>query len=580
MYDLIITGGKVVDGTGSPPRAADIAISNGLISEIAEPGKLPVSDANVLNAAGAVVTPGFVDPHTHYDGQVTWDSILAPSSWHGVTTAVMGNCGVGFAPAKIDQRNRLIELMEGVEDIPGSALHEGMKWDWETFPEYLDALEKLPRTMDIAAQVPHGPLRLFVMGERGAAQETATQSDLEKMADIVRESIAAGAVAFSTNRMPLHTSVDGEPVPGTFADVAELETLAHAVVEGGGELLQSIPAGAMAEDPHALMNEVVMYKNLAKKTGVKITFSLPQLHLYPNQWRDAMTACRAAKDEDVSLVPQVPGRANGLLLSWETFNPFLFRPAYQEIATLPMEQRLAELLKPQRREEILSQDDADDESMKIMMSSLHSTFAMDEGPVSEPEYEKSIAGRAEAAGVDPVHMLYDAMCEVAQASVGGKTRMMAVFFAGYAEGNLEALGEMMRDELSVVSLGDGGAHCSMICDAGLPTFLLSHWVRDRQRGQKIILEEAVKMLTSEPARLYGLNDRGVIEVGKRADLNIIDLDEIDLEIPEIAHDLPTGAPRILQRARGYLATICAGEVTFRNGQPTGALPGKLVRGRQ
>ena len=582
MSEILIRHARLVDGTGGPARDADVRVVGETIAEIGAAGTLePAADAETIDASGLVLTPGFVDPHTHYDGQVTWDPILAPSSWHGVTTVVMGNCGVGFAPAKADERGRLIELMEGVEDIPGTALHEGIAWDWETFPEYLDALEKLPRTVDVAAQVPHGALRLFVMGERGARQEKATTEDLEAMAGIVSEAIAAGALAFSTNRMPLHTSVDGEPVPGTFAEVEELERLSRAVVEGGGVLVQSIPAGAMAEEPDGMLREMGIYREISQRTGATVTFSLPQMHVYPDQWREVMQACREADAAGASLVPQVPGRANGLLLSWETFNPFMARSSYQEIAHLPMSERLPALMDPERRARILAEPDPEGAgAMAIMASALHSTFAMDEGPVFEPTFEKSIAGRAEAAGVSPLEMLYDSMCDLARDSADGKTRMMAVYFAGYAEGNMEAIGEMMRDERSVISLGDGGAHCSMICDASLPTFVLAHWVRDRDRGERIPLEHAVKMLTSEPAELYGLADRGTIEEGKRADLNLIDLAAISLDLPEIAHDLPTGAPRILQRGHGYRATICAGEVTFRDGEPTGARPGRLVRGRR
>jgi len=578
MGEIRIRNAKLVDGTGAPPRAADVRVAAGRIVEIAEAGALSPGGGDTIDADGLLLTPGFVDPHTHYDGQVTWDPELAPSSWHGVTTVVMGNCGVGFAPAKSEERGWLIELMEGVEDIPGTALHEGIRWDWESFPEYLDALEKLPRSVEVAAQVPHGALRLYVMGERGARQEKATREDLEEMARIVTESVRAGALGFSTNRMPLHTSIHGDPVPGTFAEVEELERLTRAVVEGGGHLAQSIPAGAMAEEPDGMLREVEIYREISQRTGATLTFSLPQIHAYPDQWRDVMRACHEGNAAGAKLVPQVSGRPNGLLLSWETFNPFLARPSYQEIAALPIAERLAELMKPERRGRILAEADHDNAAMSIMASSLHSTFAMDEGPVFEPGFERSIAGRAQAAGVDPLAMLYDVMCEIAMASRGGKTRMLAVFFAGYGEGNMDAIGEMMRDDISVISLGDGGAHCSMICDASLPTFVLAHWVRDRTRGEKIPLEHAIKMLTKEPADLYGLGDRGVVAVGRRADLNLIDLEAIELDLPEITPDLPTGASRILQRGHGYRATICAGEVTFRDGEPTGARPGGLVRG--
>ena len=578
MADLLIRNATLVDGTGAPPRPADVLVRGDRIAEVSEAGSLDAGDAEVLDAAGLLLTPGFVDVHTHYDGQVTWDPILAPSSWHGVTTIVMGNCGVGFAPAKPDERGWLIELMEGVEDIPGTALHEGIRWDWETFPQYLDALEKLPRTIDIATQVPHGALRVYVMGGRGANQEPANADELAEMARIVREAIAAGALAFSTNRMPLHTSIHGDPVPGTFADTEELEALTRAAVEGGSPILQSIPAGAMGEAADATLREIALYREISLRTGATVTFSTPQVHPHPDQWREVLSQSREANAAGAHLVPQVMGRPAGLMLSWDTFNPFNERPSYKEIADVPIEQRVALLREPARRKQILSEGEHDNAGMVIMQHAMHSAFPMDQGPVFEPDPSESIAARAEAAGCDPLEMLYDTMCDLAANSKDGKTRMMAVFFSGYAAGDCEALGEMMRDPVTVVGLADGGAHCSMICDASLPTYMLSHWVRDRTRGERIPLEDTIRMLTKEPAELYGLGDRGIIEPGRRADLNLIDLAAISLDLPEITPDLPTGASRVLQRGHGYRATICAGEITFRDGEPTGARPGKLVRG--
>jgi N-acyl-D-aspartate/D-glutamate deacylase len=580
MSDLLIRNATLVDGTGAAPRQADVRVEGAHVVKIADAGTLEPGTAEVVEGDGLLLTPGFVDVHTHYDGQVTWDPILAPSSWHGVTTVVMGNCGVGFAPARPDEHNWLIELMEGVEDIPGAALHEGIQWDWETFPEYLDALEKLPRTIDIAAQVPHGALRAYVMGERGAQQERATAEDLEEMARLVREGIAAGALAFSTNRLPLHTSVHGDPVPGTFADTEELEILTRAAVEGGSPMLQSVPAGAMGEDPDASLREVALYDEISRRTGATVTFSTPQVHALPNQWREVLDHSRAANENGARLVPQVMGRPAGLLLSWETFNPFSGRPAYQEIADLPIEQRLPLLQSPERREQILSEGDQDNPGMAIMLHAMRSAFPMDEGPVFEPPPSESIAGRAEAEGRDPMEVLYDTMCDLAADSKEGKTRMMAVFFSGYAEGDLDPLREMICDPLTVVGLADGGAHCSMICDASMPTWMLTHWVRDRTRGERLSIEQAIKMLSNDPAQLYGLSDRGVVAEGRRADLNLIELDALSLDLPEVTPDLPTGASRVLQRGHGYRATICAGEITFRDGTPTGARPGQLVRGRR
>ena len=580
MSQILIRNANLVDGTGAPARSADVLVRDGLIAEIAEAGSLANEGGETIDAAGKLVTPGFVDVHTHYDGQVTWDPELTPSSWHGVTTVVMGNCGVGFAPAKPHERGWLIELMEGVEDIPGTALHEGIRWDWETFPEYLDALEKLPRTIDVATQIPHGALRVYVMGQRGADQEPATAEDLDRMAAIVKEAVEAGALAFSTNRLPGHTSIHGEPVPGTFAPAEELEVLTRAVVEGGGEILQAVPAGGGNEEAGAIPREVDLYREISLATGAKVTFSAPQNHPYPDEWKEVMAKCHAAKEAGATVVPQVLSRGSGLMLSLDTFNPFAFTPAYQAAAGLGPVERIAELEKPEVRERILAESGENNPSMLILGPAIHSTFAMEEGVVFEPDVADSIGAKAEALGVDPMALLYDTMVDLARRSTDGKTRVLAVFFTGYAEGNLDAVETMMRDEISVIGLGDGGAHCSMICDASWPAFVLQHWVRDRTRGAKIGLEEAVKMMSKEAADLYGLGDRGTVEVGKRGDLNVIDLDAVELQLPEVIDDLPTGASRIVQRASGFEATICAGEVTFRNGEPTGARPGKLVRGKR
>ncbi|MCR9093851.1 MAG: amidohydrolase family protein [bacterium] len=580
MSQILIRNANLVDGTGAPARPADVLVRDGWIAEIADAGTLSPEGGETIEAAGRLVTPGFVDVHTHYDGQVTWDPELTPSSWHGVTTVVMGNCGVGFAPAKPDERGWLIELMEGVEDIPGTALHEGIRWDWETFPEYLDALEKLPRTIDIAAQIPHGALRVYVMGQRGADQEPATAEDLEKMAAIVKEAVEAGALAFSTNRLPGHTSIHGEPVPGTFAPAEELRVLTQAVVEGGGEILQAVPAGGGNEEAGAIPREVDLYREISLATGAKVTFSAPQNHPYPDEWKEVMAKCHAAQEAGARVIPQVLSRGSGLMLSLDTFNPFAFTEAYQAVAGLPSEARVAELRKPEVRSAILEASRENNPSMLILGPAIHSTFAMEDGVVFEPDVKDSIGARADALGVDPMELLYDTMVELAAQSTDGKTRVLAVFFTGYAEGNLDAVETMMRDEISVIGLGDGGAHCSMICDASWPAFVLQHWVRDRSRGAKIPLEEAVKMMSKEAADLYGLGDRGTVEVGKRGDLNVIDLDAVELQLPEVIDDLPTGASRIVQRAHGFDTTICAGEVTFRNGEPTGARPGRLVRGKR
>jgi N-acyl-D-aspartate/D-glutamate deacylase len=416
------------------------------------------------------------------------------------------------------------------------------------------------------------------MGQRGADQEPATAEDLEKMAALVEEAVRAGALAFSTNRLPGHTSIHGEPVPGTFAPAHELEVLTRAVVAGGGRLMQAVPAGGGNEEAGAIPREVDLYRDISLATGATVTFSAPQNHPYPDEWREVMARCRAAKAAGANVVPQVLSRGSGLMLSLDTFNPFSYTPAYQEVAGLPQAERVVALREPARRAAILEASKQNNPSMLILGPALHSTFAMEDRVVFEPDVADSIGAMAERLGVDPMELLYDTMLELAAKSTDGKTRVLAVFFTGYAEGNLDAVEEMMRDEISVIGLGDGGAHCSMICDASWPAFVLQHWVRDRTRGARIRLEDAVKMMSKEGADLYGLGDRGTVEVGKRADLNVIDLDEVELQLPEVRNDLPTGAARIVQRARGIKATICRGEVTFRDGEPTGARPGGLIRG--
>ncbi len=578
MPELLIRNATLVDGTGAPPRPADLAIDRGVFLEVA-PAESLASEGfrEVVDASGLVVTPGFVDVHTHYDGQATWDPVLAPSAWHGVTSLVMGNCGVGFAPVRPGARQELIELMEGVEDIPGSALSEGIRWAWESFPEYLDALASLPRCVEVAAQVPHGAVRAYAMTGRGAYNEAVTGDELRAMAGIVRDGIAAGAVAFSSNRLPLHMSIHGDPVPGTFANEAELGALLRAVRDGGGRLVEIVPAGAMGENRDAPLREVALYRALSLETGCAITFTLAQINTNPKHWEGILEATERANAEGARLVPQVSGRPAGLLLSWDTFNPFADRPSWRPLAGLSGAERLRRLRDPSTRAAILSESAHDGVSMKILMNSLDATFPLDAGPVFEPDPETSIAARVARSGEDPHAALYDAMCDLAEAAGPGGTGFLHVFFSGYKEGSLDAIGAMMRHPATVVGLADGGAHCSMLCDASMPTFLLQHWVRDRSRGPRLPIESAVRMLSRDPAELYGLCDRGTIEPGRRADLNAIDLGALRLHAPELAHDLPTGAARVVQRADGYRFTMVGGQATLRDGTPTGNRPGGLIR---
>ncbi len=572
MYDLLIRGGSIVDGSGAAPRDADVAIQDGTIREI---GTVSGRARETLDADGAIVTPGFVDIHTHYDGQATWDEVLAPSSWHGVTTAVMGNCGVGFAPVREGSQQWLIELMEGVEDIPGSALAEGIEWSWETFPEYLDALSSLNRVMDLGTQIPHGAVRAYVMGERGARNEPATAEDIEQMAAIVEEAIRAGALGFSTSRTIVHRAVDGEPVPGTFAAEDELFGIGRALERAGAGLFELAPAGVMGEDLAAPDKEIAWMRKLSAQVRRPISFALIQHDLDPTQWRRILDFCEAARADGAQMFPQVGSRPTMLLVGHQTFHPFSDRPTYKKLQQLPLPELVAELRKPEVRARILAEESEDEDPLlAFVFSGMHKIFPLGDPPDYEPPPERSIAGIAKRDGLPEEEVLYDLMLEKQ-----GKALLM-VALVGYADQDLEAIREMLEHPLTAFGLGDGGAHCGAICDASMTTFLLTHWVRDRTRGPRLSLPFAVKKMTRDTAELYGLNDRGLLAKGYRADLNVIDLDGLRLGLPEVVHDLPTGARRLIQKVDGYLATIAGGQVTWRNGEETGARPGRVIRGSQ
>jgi N-acyl-D-aspartate/D-glutamate deacylase len=574
MHDLLIRGGTLVDGSGAAPRKDDVAVTDGRITAIGS----DLGDARrTLDAEGRLVTPGWVDIHTHYDGQATWDSILAPSSWHGVTTLVMGNCGVGFAPVRPDAHQFLIELMEGVEDIPGSALADGMKWGWESFPEYLDALEQVPHTVDLGTQIAHGPVRAYVMGERGAKNEPATAEDVARMAAIVKEAIAAGALGFSTSRTIVHRAVDGEPVPGTFAAEDELFGIGRVLGELGQGLFELAPAGVMGEDLAAPEKEVAWMRKLSAEIGRPVTFALSQHDIDKDQWKRVLELCSEAEQEGSRLRPQVGSRPGTLLIGHGTFHPFSFRPSYKAIAELPLPERVTKLRDPELRRRILSEKSEDVDPRIAMVvglieNGLHKIFPLGDPPNYEPPPETSIKAMAERLGRDPFEVLYDAMLEL-----DGRQLLMLTLL-GYSDGDLEAVRAMLEHPTSAFGLGDGGAHCGAICDASMTTSLVSHWARDRTRGPKLPLEWVVRKMTKETAELYGLGDRGVVAPGKKADLNLIDFERLELALPELVHDLPAGAPRLIQKAHGYEATIVSGEVTFVEGEHTGALPGRLVRG--
>ena len=575
MSDLIIRNGTIVDGTGVPAFVGDVAIINGLVSAVGRPGTVDAVDgAREIDAEGLLVTPGWVDIHTHYDGQATWDSVLAPTAWHGVTTLVMGNCGVGFAPVVPERRDWLIGLMEGVEDIPGTALAEGIDWDWETFPEYLDALEPRRWTMDIGTQIAHGAVRTYVMGERGARNEPATPEDIAEMKSIVHDAIVAGALGFSTSRTIAHTAIDGEPVPGTFAAEDELFGIGAALGELGTGIFELAPQGAAGEDTVGPIKEVDWMRRLSAKIGRPVTFALIQVDSAPELWRELMDASLAAADDGADIWPQVAGRATGLLSGHHTtYGLFDAFPAYQQLKArgLSDEDLLAELLDPAVREAILGWE-PDEATAQSLAGAYDRTFLLGDPPDYEPGPDRSLNGLAEANGCTPLEVAYDAMLE------GGGHGLLYVPILNYADGSLDPVREMFLHPRAAAGLADGGAHCGVICDASMPTFMLTHWTRDRSRGETLPLEWVIKKQTQDTARLYGLGDRGTLEPGMMGDVNIIDYENLQLGSPYVTADLPAGGKRLLQNATGYVATIKSGQVTFANGEDTGARPGELLRG--
>jgi len=569
-FDLLVRNGTVVDGTGADRFVADVGVRDGKVVAV---GPALVGDADeVIDADGCIVIPGFVDVHTHYDGQVTWDPVLEPSASHGVTTIVTGNCGVGFAPVRPGTEDWLIQLMEGVEDIPGAALSEGIDWTWETFPEYLDNLDAREWGMDVGCLVPHGAVRAYVMGERGAKNEPASPEEIDEMRRIVREAVEAGALGVSTSRTLAHTAMDGEPVPGTFAAEDELYGLARGCADAGHGLLELAPMGSAGEDTVAPHKEVDWMVKISKETGVPVSFVLVQINDEPGLWKELMDRSVEAAAEGASIHPQVAGRLNGILLGLEGLSPWRQRPSWDEIADLPLAELVAELRRPERRAAILSeQPDTDNPFSQFILGSMHRIYVLGDPPDYEPGPERTVKMMAEAMGREVDDLLYDMLLE-------DEGRALLLFpFLNYADGNGDALREMLTHPAGVVGLSDGGAHCGVICDASQPTWLLTHWARDRSRGEQLPLEFIVKKQTHDTARLFGFPDRGTIEIGAKADLNVIDLAGLALRPPEVARDLPAGGKRFVQFATGYKATIVNGVITRRNDTDTGARPGRLVR---
>ena len=565
-HDLVIRGGTVIDGTGAPRRTADVAISDGLITEV---GAVDGAGRREIDADGTLVTPGFVDIHCHYDGQATWDERLQPSSWHGVTTVVMGNCGVGFAPLRPGEEDFLVELMEAVEDIPGTALHEGIDWRWETFGQYLDALEEMPRTVDVAAQVPHAALRAYVLGEDAHTDEV-TPEQLQSMSDITAEAIRDGAIGFSTSRTLLHTSKHGL-IPGTVATPDELLAIGQGIAEAGPSVFQFVSDGLGSEP-----EERRWIRDLATMKGVTVTYSLAQSPRSPDAFIDALDEALEMRGEGLDVVPQVPSRPTGMLFGLQSsFHPFMAHPSYRPLWSLPLEERVARLRDPEFRATLLAEEPRTRAfAASALATNWKGMFRLGPDCDYEPAPETSVEAVAAREGREPQAVVLDWLLED-----DGKALLFSPL-GSYVEGNHEAIRTMIEHPASAVGLSDGGAHCGLICDASFPTYLLTHWTRDRSRGDRLPLEHVVHKQTKATADVYGLGDRGTIEVGKRADLNVIDLDALRLHVPEMVFDLPAGGRRLIQPVDGYRHTVQSGEITFVDGTPTGARPGRVIRGRR
>ena len=566
-YDLIIRGGKIYDGSGGEPFLADVAINGGVIAAV---GEVQGSAKEEIDASDRIVTPGFVDVHTHYDGQITWENRLAPSSDHGVTTVVMGNCGVGFAPSRPEHRKLMIKLMEGVEDIPEVVMTEGVPFNWETFPEYLDALEQRESDIDFAAQLPHSPLRVYVMGERGANLEPPTQEDLAEMRRLTAEAVEAGALGVTTSRSYAHQFRDGRPAPSVKSEDQEVLALAQGLRDAGKGVFQMVPSyDVTAAERMDLLDDI------ARTSGRPVSFTFMQTPKGEGDWQEMVARLENSKNEGLEVRGQIIPRPTGALLGLElSMHPFSFNPSFREIEHLPLEEKVEQMRDPAFRKKLIAEEPTDPQAFFVyVISDLDSMFVLGNPPNYNPRSDESIGARARAMGVDPKELIYDALLQ-------RDGREVLYRPLGNSEGEkFESSGRnLVKNDRTFPALGDGGAHYSMICDAAYTTYFLTYWVRDAKGDKGVELPYAVRKLTYEPSHAVGLRDRGLIRPGYKADLNVIDMERLHLYAPHVVYNLPTGGRRLQQRADGYDATIVSGVVTYRNGRSTGALPGRLVRG--
>ncbi len=582
MYDTIIKNGTIYDGSGGEPVQGDIAITAGRIDAV---GDVSGQAHETLDADGAIVTPAWVDIHTHYDGQVTWDSEMNPSASHGVGTIVMGNCGVGFAPVAGGGEQDLIDLMEGVEDIPGTALHEGMPWGaWQSYPEYLDFLASREYAVNISSLIAHGAVRNFVMGEKGRTNQAATEGDLAKMGEIVEEALLAGAVGFSTSRILGHRSIQGEPVPGTFANDTEVMVIAQALKRAGKGLFQIIPSSTLGpgregfEEHASLEQEIDLIARVSRESGRPATFTLFQIDDWADKWRQAIDQVKQANTQGAKVYPQVGSRPTGLVFGPLTYHPWMLKPTFQRLRSLPLDDRLVELRKPEVRRAILAEENEIDGvamgSMEFGVAHLdlnfEQTFMLDSQSTYEPGREESFAAIASEQNIAPEALLYDHL-------MGAPDRLAIMFFTNYTDYSLDAVRQMQLDDATVTGLSDAGAHVSLIFDAVNPTYQLSFWTRDRRRGETLPLSYVIHRATRKNAQLFGFDDRGLIAPGMKADVNVIDYDNLRLGELAIRQDLPAGGVRLMQGASGYIATLIDGVRTRDHDQDTGARPGRLIR---